>query len=176
MIKSNISNNKSNISLNNENLIQILNKQGITNINLNKNSKSFFPFNDSKMKDSYKTHIQKKINNKKREHLFPYFYFFLDVFFDKFKKPTKFCCVSKKYFLVYNYMGQIYDISTYIMLFKQFTLLNNFIFETKNPNKYSPLYESNGKININDNYKLDQLDKELKSKKCVLFSRLFLKN
>ena len=73
-------------------------------------------------------------------------------------------------------MCQIYDISTYIMLFKQFTLLNNFIFETKNPNKYSSLYESTGKINTNDNYKLDQLDKELKSKKSVLFSRLFLKN
>ena len=176
MIKSNISNNKSNISLNNENLIQILNKQGITNINSNKKSKPIFLFKDSKMKDSYNTHNQKKINDKKREYLFPYFYFFLDIFFDKFKMPTKFCCVSKKYFLVYNYMCQIYDISTHIMLFKQFTLLNNFIFETINPNEYSCPFESNGKININDNYKLDELDKELKSKKCVLFSRIFLKN
>jgi hypothetical protein len=62
------------------------------------------------------------------------------------------------------------------MLFKQFTILNNCIFETINSNEYSYPYESNGKININDNIKLDQLDKESKSKKCIVFSRMFLKN
>ena len=175
MDKSNIKNNKSNISLNNENIIQILNKQGIANINLNKN-KSLFSFNDSKIKDTFNTHIQKKKCDKKREYLFPNFYFFLDFVFDKIKRPRKFCCISKKYFLVYNYMSQIYDISTYLMLFKQFTILNNCIFETINSNEYSCPHESNGKININDNIKLDQLDKESKSKKCIVFSRMFLKN
>ena len=176
IIKSNISNNKSNISLNNENLIQILNKQGITNINSNKKSKSFLLDKDSKIKESCK-HTQKKKNEKKKEHLFPYFYFFLDIFFDKFKMPKKFCCVSKKYFIVYNYMCQIYDISTHLMLFKHFTILNNFIFEVINTNEYSNYqFESNGKININDNVKLNELDKELQSRKCVLFSRIFLKH
>ena len=175
MDKSNIKNNKSNISLNNENLIQILNKQGIANMHLNK-TKSLFSVNVSKIKDTFNTHIQKKKCDKKREYLFPNFYFFLDFFFDKINRPRKFCCISKKYFLVYNYMSQIYDISTYLMLFKQFTILNNCIFETINSNEYSYPYESNGKININDNIKLDQLDKESKSKKCIVFSRMFLKN
>ena len=170
------SNNKSNLSLKNENIIQILNKQGITRINSNNKSKSFFVCNDSKINNSYSSHIKKKKNEKKREHLFPYFYYFLDLFFDKFKMPTKFCCVSRRYFMVYNYMCQIYDISTLIMLFKQFTILNNFIFKTINTKEYICPTESIDKININDNFKLDQLDKELKSKKCVIFSRIFLKN
>jgi len=98
MIKSNISNNKSNISLNNENLIQILNKQGITNINLNKNSKSFFPFNDSKMKDSYKTHIQKKINNKKESIYFRIFIFFLMFFLINLKSRQNFVAFQRNIF------------------------------------------------------------------------------
>ena len=98
MIKSNISNNKSNISLNNENLIQILNKQGITNINLNKISKSFFPFNDSKMKDSYKTHIQKKINNKKESIYFRIFIFFLMFFLINLKSRQNFVAFQRNIF------------------------------------------------------------------------------
>ena len=41
--------------LNNENIIQVLNKQGIIKLNSHKNVKSIFLFNDSRLKDSYST-------------------------------------------------------------------------------------------------------------------------
>ncbi len=71
-------------------------------------------------------------------------------------------------------MGQIYDISTHIILFKQFNLINNMILEK--------LYDDNGicpskpynKININDNKIVEKLNKELKHKKSILFSNNLL--
>ena len=166
IIKNNISN-KSNLSLNNENIIRILNDQGITKINSNKRKNSIFIFQDSKLKD---TCHKKIINTKKREELFPYYYFFLDIFFDKFKKPQKFLCVSKNYFTVYNFMGQIYDISTHIILMKQCSIINKLIFEALNgANNICP-FEMNSKININDKYALDKIDKEMKNTKCIIFS------
>ena len=166
IIKNNISN-KSNFSLNNENIIRVLNDQGITKINSNKRKNSIFIFQDSKLKET----SHKKITNaKKREELFPYYYFFLDIFFDKFIKPKKFLCVSKNYFTVYNFMGQIYDISTHIILMKQCSIISKLIFETLNgANNICP-FEINSKININDKYTLEKIDKEMKSSKCIIFS------
>ena len=171
--KNNLSNNKSNISLNNENIIQILNNQGITKLNSKKKNNSNLLNKDKKYKESL--NIQKKKNSKNNEELFPYFYFFLDIFFDKFNHPKKFCCVSKKYFQVYNFMGQIYDISTHIWIFKQFNILNKLIYENINRFNYIMPYDINNKINIKDNYVLERLESELKSKKCIIFTNAFLK-
>ena len=75
----------------------------------------------------------KKVDKKKKEkkdiYIFPYYYFFLDCVFDNLIFPQKFFCMQKAYFTVYNFMCQIYDISTHIILFKQFNLLNNIMLE-----------------------------------------------
>ena len=173
-IKNNFSFNKSNNSLNNENIIQQLNNKGVTKFNSNK--KFSFLFKDTKLKDSYSTHKKKNIIEDKREVLFPYSYFCLDLFFDKFTNPKKFCCVSKKYFTVYNYMCRIYDISTHILLFKQFNILNNFVFEKVNKSNYFYLFDNNEKININDKDMLEQVNTELKTTKNIIFSNTFLKH
>ena len=173
-IKNGISFNKSNNSLNNENIIQILNQKGITKLNSNK--KTSFLFRDTKLKDSYSTHKKKNIIENKKEVLFPYYYFFLDLFFDKFTNPQKFCCVSNKYFTVYNFMCRIYDISTHIMLFKQFNVLNNFIFESINKSNNYYLFDNNEKININDKDLLEQVNTELKTTNNIYFLNTFLKH
>ena len=71
---------------------------------------------------------QNKYNKNKMKYIFPYYYFFLDFIFDNIWHPKKFCCIPKAYFIVYNYMCQIYDISSHIILFKQFKKLKK-IFE-----------------------------------------------
>ena len=173
--KNNNSINKSNISLTNEKIIQVLNNQGITKLNSKKKENSIFLIKEPKLRESYI--IQKKKNSKynKGKELFPYFYFFLDIFFDKFKHPQRFCCIPKKYFKVYNFMGKVYDISTYIMIFKQFNILNKLIYENLKRINYIFPFEIKNKININNNYELEQLEKELKSKKCIIFTNTFLK-
>ena len=169
----NISFNKSNISLNNENIIQMLNKKDVTK--LNSNQRSIYLFNDSKFRESYSSYKKKKKFDMKNEKLFPYIYFFLDVFFDRIKNPQKFCYISKKYFTVYNFMCQLYDISTHIMLFKQFSFLNKIVFDSiNNSNCFSQL-ENNLKININDKNILELLDTELKNQKNIIFSNAFSK-
>ena len=87
IIKNSISNNKSNLSLNNDNIIQILNKQEITKLRkLNSNRKSLSLIRDSKKKEIFTNN--KKI--KKHENkVFPYLYFFLDLIFDKIERPQK---------------------------------------------------------------------------------------
>ena len=109
-------NNRSNLFLNEENQISILNKKDI--ISNNKDNKSNFG-------ESFKTKPSpKKIRRKKTEYLFPSYYFFLDFFLDKLIHPQKFFCLPKEYFTVYNFMCQIYDISTHIILYKHFNSLN----------------------------------------------------
>ena len=121
---------------------------------------------------------QKKVDKKKKEkkdiYIFPYYYFFLDCIFDNLIFPQKFFCMKKAYFTVYNFMCQIYDISTHIILFKQFNLLNNIMLEK--------IYEDNGicptkpynKININDIKTVEKINKDLKNKKSILFSNNLL--
>ena len=108
-------------------------------------------------------------NSWKKKYIFPVHYFYLDFIFDKLIYPQKFFCVSKTYFTVYNFMCQIYDISTHIILFKQFNLLNNVLNKIYEESGYCPARPFK-KININDNFIMDKINKDLRSKKSILFS------
>ena len=90
-------------------------------------------------------------------------------------KPTKFFCIKKTYFTVYNFMCQIYDISTYIIIFKQFNLLNN-VFKGKihQDIEFSPNKIYNNKINVNNNNIIEKLCKDIDDDKKILFSNYFL--
>ena len=118
-----------------------------------------------------------KINNigfdrfSNNKNVFPYYYYILDFIFDRLTHPQKFCGINKKYFTVYNFMGQIYDISTHILLLKQFNLINNSLkklFEEKGFYLGQPFR----KININDNDLMSKINEDLKKReKPILFSK-----
>ena len=172
--KNEIENNKSNIILNNENVIKILNTKEISSKSKKDNVLSLYE--PLKVKEPSKPpNINKKtIKRKKTEYIFPYYYFFLDIIFDKLIKPQKFFCISRTYFTVYNFMCQIYDISTHIILFKQFNSLNNMFREKMYEEKgYCPTKPYN-KINISDNKTIEKLNKDLRVKKSILFSNNLL--
>ena len=93
----------------------------------------------------------------KKTKLFPMFYFFLDIFMDKLERPKTFCCVNKKYLIAYNFVARIFNISSYILLFKYFNIHKNFILkEMKNYN-----ININKKININDNEVMDTIEQNI---------------
>ena len=164
-------NNKSNIYLNNDHVIRIINKNDTFLAENKKKSKEIKESLKIKTIPKKQNYIVKK---KGQRDIFPLYYFFLDLLFDKLINPQKFFCMQKAYFTMYNFMCQIYDISTHIILFKQFNLLNNMILEK--------IYEENGicpskpytKININDNKVVEKLNKDLKNKKSILFSNNLL--
>jgi hypothetical protein len=103
---------KSNISLNDIN--DKLNKKELSNINPNKELALInSPINKKEAAPKTKPKI---IKPKKNKYLFPFYYYFLDFYFDKLINPQQFLCVSKRYFTVYNFMSHIYDISTHIII------------------------------------------------------------
>ena len=119
-----------------------------------------------KIKDNSKNNLVTQ--EKKSKYLFPYYYFLLDYIFDNIINPQKFFCIPKNYFTVYNFMCQIYDISTHILLFKQFSLMNiilkNIEYEDSDLNK-TLFFE---KINISDDMHMERINNVLKKKKSIV--------
>ena len=143
-----------------------LNKKGLFSSFLKNNeSLSFYGKVQSETSEN-------KYNKHKMKYIFPYYYFFLDFIFNNCSHPQKFFCIPKTYFIVYNYMCQIYDISSHIILFKEFNELKT-IFENK---KYESEKELNTirkhqKINISHAKSIEKLDHDLlKQRKSVIFS------
>ena len=141
------------------------NKKSLFSLSLKNNeSLSFY-------KNAQPDKPQNRYNRHKMKYIFPYYYFFLDFIFDKFLHPEKFFCLPKTYFIVYNYMCQIYDISSHIILFKQVNALKK-MFQDK---KYESEDEIRSirkfpKINIRHAKSIEQLGRDLKQRRSVIFS------
>ena len=164
-----ISNNGGNVNLSNQNAIRILNKKEISKINSRRRSVIKNDSLKSKEYISIDSNL-KQIDIKKKSHLFPYYYFFMDFFLDKLIKPHKFFCLSKKYFTIYNFMCQIYDISTHIILFKQFNIFNNLLRQIVQEHGLPPIHTFK-KINIEDREIISRINKDLRTKKSIIFSK-----
>ena len=106
---------------------------------------------------------------KKKRKLFPTYYYFMDIFIDKLIRPKKFFCMNKKYFTVYNFMGHIFDINSYIILVKDFNILKNIFFnEFKRGKKYS----FDKKININDENLMNEINDDINSNTYDIFTKV----
>ena len=152
-------------SLKEENPKITLNKKRLFSSSIkNKESLSFY---DNFQHDKH----QNKFNKHKMKYLFPYYYFLLDFIFDKLLHPEKFLCFPKTYFIVYNYMCQIYDISSHIILFKQVNILKN-MFEYKNYGNEDEISSIRKfpKINIRHARSIEQLGRDLEKRRSVIFS------
>ena len=128
--------------------------------------------NDKNNKPEENHHINKYQD--KEKYIFPKYYYLLDIVFDNLIRPKEFLCISKAYFTVYNFMCQIYDISTHLILFKQFNLLNNML-----KGKFSQEigFSSDkifNKININDEQIINKLCNDFKNNNSILYSNYFL--
>ena len=152
----------------NEKQINILNKNALSKLA----SSKIGLMNDKKEEDTPKAlKRDKKTLKKEKTFIFPLYYYLLDFYFDKLINPQHFCCISKKYFTVYNFMSQIYDISTHILLFKQFNLVNNRLKEIYEEKGFCPAHPFK-KINIKDDVLIEKINNDLKKKeKSILFSK-----
>ena len=163
----NILNNRVNSSLNDEHHNKITNEK--------ENSLKILKKKNYQLKlDSppRKRRIVQNINNNK--YVFPYYYFILDIFFDKIYKTKNIVCINKLYFTAYNFMGQIYDISTHILFYKQLNVINK-IFKEKitEGNDLNSLLSYN-KINLNDHRNVEKLNTKYKARKSLLYSNSLL--
>ena len=101
-------------------------------INLNNNDKN----NDKhSMKNQY---ITKK--------LFPYKYYLCSIFIKNIDVTKNSIFFTKKFIVIYNFICQLFDISSYLILLREFQILKT----TFMAGKYKEVLENREKINVND--------------------------
>ena len=126
IINSNINNNVSNI-----NLLQSYKIKG--NFNLGKN-------------DKINRETTNKSKNYIKQRLFPYKYYLFSIFIRNLNTPKENCFFSSRFLKIYTFLCQLFDITTYLSLQREFNSLKQII-NKKGVN----LIEKNRKININSN-------------------------
>ena len=68
----------------------------------------------------------KKVKGKK---LFPYYYYFLSAFIKSIDITKRHFCLSSKYIGVHTFICQMFDVSSYLQLFRQFQLVKSWLFK-----------------------------------------------
>ena len=100
-----------------------------------------------------------------RKKLFPIYYYFMDVFLDIITQPKKFWIVSQQYLIVYNFMSQLYDISTYVLLYEKFNIIRRVLYF-----KNYAYFSQTKKINILNEEVMININENLRNKKNAIFS------
>ncbi len=169
-IKNNLSNIISNDSFNNNINVDYY-PVGVNNNNININihnnmrnfdnnkSEDFSPINQSSklnIKKKHKNEVSKifstnKFKKKKSKKfvkvkLFPYKFYLCSIFIKNVELQKKSKFFTKKFINVYNFICQLFDVSSYLILQREFQIIKN----TLGKGKYRAIIENREKINVND--------------------------
>jgi hypothetical protein len=114
---------------------------------------SNFHYDDSNSKSEHNE--QRSLNNRLldiyhkqyiRKSLFPYKYYLCSIFIKNIKTSHNYIFFTKKFITVYNFVCQLFDISSYLVLQREFQIMKNTIMVKK----YKNIIEKGHKINVND--------------------------
>ena len=152
-----------NDNISGENKKMNVNSNAISNIEdnfINKNNDiSNMPFNYSiNSKNKLGIKDRKNTNNAKRifkikktsyikKSLFPYKYYLCTIFIKNFDINKKSLFFPQKFIIVYNFICQLFDISSYLILQKEFQIMKNTMLV-----EYKDIVEKGDKINVNDKF------------------------
>ena len=144
----------------NKNIIQ-LHKKGYDSpiinhktISINDNNKVNFRINSfnfknlviyKKLRLSYKEPVFPKKKRFVANKLFPFRYYFCAIFVKNIDLSKHRFCMSRKFIKVYSFLCQLFDISSYCILQKEFNIVKNTIFDEQK----IKLIEQKSKINVN---------------------------
>ena len=138
---------------------KILN-QNINNIDLlrsKSNNISNLPFTNRNNKNDYNSQNNKNTDNNIllntkpkieyiKQKLFPYKYYLYSIFFKNCNISIKQIFITKQFTVVNNFISQLFDISSYLILQREFQTMKNTIIGEKQRN----IIEKGQKINIRD--------------------------
>jgi hypothetical protein len=176
------SNNQLNIIRNFSNFKQVFHNR---NLNISKDS---FGLNDksnnafshlphSEINSKNETNSQKNLDSKIlkrmlkkqyiRKSLFPYKYYLCSIFIKNINTSKNYFCVTKKFIVVYNFICQLFDISSYLILQREFQTMKNTIIEEKE----RKIIEKGQKINVNEKSFNMNMKECLDCKKLSIFGR-----
>ena len=160
-INSNVSNDKNNLDSSFIFKTKGLFSDSNDNFSDMKNEKYYSIKNASKIIKKAKTRYIKKT-------LFPYRYYLCSIFIKNLDVSEKSFFLTRKFIVVYSFIGQLFDISSYLMLQKEFEIMKNTILV----DEYRRVMENRKKINVNEalfNYNMKEC---LDSKKLSILGQL----
>ena len=119
-------------------------------INEKNNNFGLNSFNFKKFMGKENMSMRQKVPFQKKKRfvanqLFPFRYYFCSIFVKNIDLAKHPFCMSKKYIKVYIFLCQLFDISSYCVLQREFNIVKNSIFDEKK----IKLIESEDKINVN---------------------------
>ena len=103
-----------------------------------------------------------------KKTLFPYKYYLCSIFIKDFNNTKKSMFFTKKFLSVYNFICQLFDISSYLMLQREFEIMKNTLIEGKNKD----ILESRQIINVNDQSFNINIKECLDSKKFSILGKI----
>ena len=119
-----------------------------------------------------KNKVSKTSNNSKvkyiKKTLFPYRYYLCSIFIRNIDIYNNSIFFSKKFIVVYKFICQLFDISSYLILQKEFEIMKN----TLLVGKYRDIMENREKINVNDLHFNVNMKECLSSKKFTILGKL----
>jgi hypothetical protein len=144
------------------------NKKSIDIKNINPNIKNFdilgsnksnnifnnlpFEYLDSKMEENEPQIYDKKSKNNMAKNkyvnkpLFPYKYYLCSIFVKNFSNSSSHIFFTKQFIVVYNFISQLFDVSSYLKLQREFQIMKS----TLTTDKFRNIIESSQKINVNE--------------------------
>ena len=116
--------------------------------------------------------IEPSLNNSyKISKLFPYKYYFYSIFIKNIDISKLMCCFSKKFANVYKFLGRMFDISSYLNVFREFDILKNWVLEVKDVYRI----ERPSKINVSEKEFIRNMKECLNNRNFSIFSQNALK-
>jgi len=103
-----------------------------------------------------------------RKSLFPFKYYLCSIFIKNFDPNKNYCFLSKKFIVVYDFICQLYDISSYLILQKEFQIMKNAILEKDQRN----ILEKNQKVNVNTHSFHYEMNECLSNKKLSILGKI----
>ena len=104
--------------------------------------------------------------------LFPFRYYFWAVFAKNIDLTKNRFFLSKKFIKVYCFLCQLFDISSYCVLQKEFNVMKNSLFDEKNIH----LIEKTGKINVNGQSFMRDMNEAIENNKFNILGKIVKKN
>jgi hypothetical protein len=115
--------------------------------------------------------FKEPIFNKKKKFvankLFPFRYYFWAIFVKNIDLTKNRFFLSKKFIKVYCFLCQLFDISSYCVLQKEFNVMKNSLFDEKNIN----LIERTSKINVNSQSFMRDMSEAIENNKFSILGK-----
>ena len=104
--------------------------------------------NDNKINNKNMDKNRRSLTQYIKKTLFPYKYYLCSIFIKNIDISKQSFFFTKKFVVVYNFICQLFDISSYLLLQREFEIMKNTIMV----GKYREILENRQKINVNDLY------------------------